>query len=76
MQIVMVSGSRNREGRTARMLEAVAKGIAEAGGSSETIFLPELISKDAASVKKTAGAFVRPSTAVSLMMTLHPWSPN
>ena len=42
MQIVMVSGSRNREGRTARMLEAVAKGIAEAGGSSETIFLPEL----------------------------------
>jgi len=55
MQIVMVSGSRNREGRTARALEAVAKGIAEAGGSSETIFLPNSISKGAASVKKTAG---------------------
>jgi len=42
MQIVMISGSRNREGRTARALEAIGKGIAAAGGSSETIFLPEL----------------------------------
>ena len=42
MQIVMLSGSRNREGRTARAMAAIGKGIEEAGGSSEIIFLPEL----------------------------------
>ena len=42
MYILMLSGSRNREGRTARALKAIGKGIAKAGGSSEFIFLPEL----------------------------------
>jgi NAD(P)H-dependent FMN reductase len=42
MNIVMISGSRNREGRTAQALAAVAKGIAAAGGTSEIVFLPEL----------------------------------
>ena len=42
MQIVMVSGSRNREGRTARSITAVGKGAAKAGAQSEYIFLPEL----------------------------------
>ena len=42
MHILMVSGSRNREGRTARALEAIAKGVVQAGGNSESIFLPEL----------------------------------
>jgi len=42
MKIVMVSGSRNRKGRTARSLEAIGKGAAKAGVVSEYIFLPEL----------------------------------
>jgi NAD(P)H-dependent FMN reductase len=42
MQILMISGSRNREGRTARAIEAISKGVAKAGGKSECIFLPEL----------------------------------
>ena len=42
MNIIMLSGSRNREGRTARVLEAIGKGFLSAGGNSEIIFLPEL----------------------------------
>jgi NAD(P)H-dependent FMN reductase len=42
MQILMLSGSRNREGRTARAIEAIGKGVAKAGGNSESIFLTEL----------------------------------
>jgi len=42
MHILMLSGSRNREGRTARAMAAIAKGVASAGGVSETIFLTEL----------------------------------
>jgi multimeric flavodoxin WrbA len=42
MQILMLSGSRNREGRTARAMKAIGEGITKAGGYSEFIFLPEL----------------------------------
>jgi NAD(P)H-dependent FMN reductase len=42
MQILILSGSRNREGQTARAIKAIQKGIAEAKGKSEAIFLPEL----------------------------------
>jgi len=42
MEILTLSGSRNREGQTARAVNALCKGIAEAGGNAETIFLPEL----------------------------------
>ena len=42
MRIVMVSGSRNREGRTARSIMAIGKGAAKAGATAEYIFLPEL----------------------------------
>ncbi len=42
MQILVLSGSRDRQGKTAEAIEAVRKGIANAGGSSECIFLPEL----------------------------------
>jgi multimeric flavodoxin WrbA len=42
MQILILSGSRNREGQTARAINAVCKGISEAGGNSETLFLTEL----------------------------------
>ena len=42
MQIMIISGSRNRKGRTARAIEAIGKGVAKAGGKSESIFLPEL----------------------------------
>ena len=41
MQILILSGSRNREGQTARAINTVCKGIADAGGNSETIFLIE-----------------------------------
>jgi len=42
MQILMLSGSRDREGRTAKAIEAIRKGVAKAGGNSESIFLTEL----------------------------------
>ena len=42
MQILMLSGSRNRKGRTARAMEAIGKGVRKAGGKTESIFLTEL----------------------------------
>ena len=42
MQILILSGSRNRKGQTARAIKAVQKGIAAAKGKSEVVFLPEL----------------------------------
>jgi len=42
MKILILSGSRNRKGRTAQAIEAIRKGIAKAGGKSESIFLTEL----------------------------------
>jgi multimeric flavodoxin WrbA len=42
MQILILSGSRNREGKTARAINAICKGIHDAKGESEVIFLPEL----------------------------------
>lgn len=42
IQVLAISGSRNRKGQTARAINAVLKGVAEAGGTSESIFLPEL----------------------------------
>jgi len=42
MNILFVSGSRNREGRTARAVNAVLEGAKEAGSDVELVFLPEL----------------------------------
>ena len=42
MKILMLSGSRNREGRTAKALNAISNGVVKAGGNYESIFLPEL----------------------------------
>ncbi|MDD5338823.1 MAG: flavodoxin family protein [Dehalococcoidales bacterium] len=42
MNVLIISGSRDREGKTARCIKAVQKGIAEGGGTSEVIFLVEL----------------------------------
>lgn len=42
MQILILSGSRNREGKTARAIKAIEKGVSEAGGEAETLFLTEL----------------------------------
>ncbi len=42
MQILVLSGSRNLEGRTARAIDAIGRGVAKAGGNTERFFLPEL----------------------------------
>ena len=42
MQAFMISGSRNPEGRTARCAQAIARGLAKAGGKSELVFLPTM----------------------------------
>ncbi len=42
MQILILSGSRNREGRTALAISAMCKGVVKAGGNAECLFLPEL----------------------------------
>lgn len=38
----MLSGSRNPEGQTARCASAIARGLAQAGATSEIVFLPAL----------------------------------
>ncbi len=42
MNILVLSGSRNRQGKTAQAINAICKGVNEAGGKTETIFLTEL----------------------------------
>jgi multimeric flavodoxin WrbA len=42
MKILILSGSKNRQGKTASAIEAVHKGITRAGGETEIIFLTEL----------------------------------
>jgi NAD(P)H-dependent FMN reductase len=42
MQILIVSGSRNPEGRTAGLIKALRRGITGAGGDSECLFLPHM----------------------------------
>ncbi len=42
MNILILSGSRDREGQTARAINALCKGIAEGGASFEMVFLTEL----------------------------------
>ena len=42
MQILILSGSRNPEGRTAQAINAIRKGVERAGGNTECFFLPEL----------------------------------
>lgn len=42
MKILVLSGSRNPQGKTARAIDSVRKGINEAGGESECLFLPAL----------------------------------
>jgi NAD(P)H-dependent FMN reductase len=42
MQILIISGSRNPEGRTAQLINALRQGIDKAGGSSEVLFLPQM----------------------------------
>jgi multimeric flavodoxin WrbA len=41
MKVLILSGSRNREGQTARIIKSVQKGIAAGKGESEVIFLIE-----------------------------------
>ena len=42
MKTVVICGSRNPEGRTAQAAAAVVKGLTQAGGSAEQVFLPAL----------------------------------
>ena len=42
MKLLVLSGSRNQQGKTAQAINAIIKGTNEDGGSSECIFLPEL----------------------------------
>ncbi len=42
MQILILSGSRDREGKTARAIQALQKGVSGAKGKSEVIFLTEM----------------------------------
>lgn len=42
MKILVLSGSRNPQGKTTHAINSVRKGISAAGGESEYLFLPEL----------------------------------
>ncbi len=42
MNCIVISGSRNPEGRTGRAAAAFAEGVTQAGGRVETIFLPTM----------------------------------
>jgi multimeric flavodoxin WrbA len=41
MHVLVLSGSRNRQGKTAEAINAILKGVKEGGATSETIFLTE-----------------------------------
>jgi NAD(P)H-dependent FMN reductase len=41
MQLLVISGSRNHEGQTARAIKAICKGYSKAGGKTECVFLPD-----------------------------------
>jgi multimeric flavodoxin WrbA len=41
MRVTVISGSRDRKGRTARCIEAICRGVEKAGGKTETIILLE-----------------------------------
>jgi NAD(P)H-dependent FMN reductase len=41
MKILVLSGSRNQQGKTAQAIEAICKGAKKTGGKTETIFLTE-----------------------------------
>lgn len=42
MKTLIISGSRNQEGRTALLINALCKGVESAGGKTEVIFLPKM----------------------------------
>ena len=42
MHVLILSGSRNREGQTARGINSICKGLDKGGATSEVLFLPEL----------------------------------
>jgi multimeric flavodoxin WrbA len=42
MAILIISGSRNRQGKTAQAVEAIRRGVEKAGGKTEIVFLTEL----------------------------------
>src|ERR1039457_2022787 len=42
MQVLVISGSRNKQGKTAQAINAVLKGVAKASGKSESLYLPEM----------------------------------
>ena len=42
MRILIISGSRNPDGRTASLIHALREGITSAGGDSECLFLPHM----------------------------------
>jgi len=42
MKLIVISGSRNPEGQTARAARALARGVESTGGSTELVFLPEM----------------------------------
>ncbi len=42
MKVMVLSGSRNRQGKTAEAINAVCRGVAKGGGDSEVVFLTEL----------------------------------
>ena len=42
MRILVLSGSRNPQGRTARAINAIGEGVSKSGGNMDVVFLPEL----------------------------------
>ncbi len=42
MKTLVIMGSRNREGKTAEAAKAIIRGIEDAGGETETVFLPAM----------------------------------
>jgi multimeric flavodoxin WrbA len=42
MKVIAISGSRNREGKTAQIVNSILQGVNNAGGQSESIFLTEM----------------------------------
>lgn len=74
MRAMILSGSRNPEGRTAQAVNAIAAGFREAGGEVDIVFLPELAIERCRQCDSDGWGCAGGKGAVPLRMIFRPWS--
>jgi multimeric flavodoxin WrbA len=72
MKALVISGSRNPEGRTAMLINAMCEGIKEGGGTTEVIYLPKMDISHCRQCNNDGWAFAGMKTNVLFRMTFPP----